>query len=138
MDSCTDFYISVCRSIDCKSYLWQQITRLLFHTSILQTYFEQGSKVCSWRFYLSVVFYSISISRYGDIEAEDPSFYKSLEFLLSNPVEHLGTEFNFTLEVDTYIMYSTVNQVVPYIHIFIFASAILKMLKWWHFAIGLV
>lgn len=33
---------------------------------------------------------------------QDPSFYKSLEFLLNNPIEELGTELTFSLEVEEF------------------------------------
>lgn len=33
---------------------------------------------------------------------QDPSFYKSLEFFLNNPIEELGTELTFSLEVEEF------------------------------------
>jgi E3 ubiquitin-protein ligase HUWE1 len=36
------------------------------------------------------------------MESEDPAFYKSLEFLLEHPIEELGTELNFSLEVEEF------------------------------------
>lgn len=40
--------------------------------------------------------------RYPDIESEDPDFYRSLEFLLTNPIEELGTELTFSVEVEEF------------------------------------
>lgn len=37
--------------------------------------------------------------RYHDLESEDPSFYQSLCFVLENPVEDLGYDLTFSLEV---------------------------------------
>ena len=33
---------------------------------------------------------------------QDPSYYKSLEFLLNNPVETFGTELTFSVEVEEF------------------------------------
>jgi hypothetical protein len=38
------------------------------------------------------------------MESEDPGFYKSLEFLLNNPIEDLGTELSFSLEVRSFFV----------------------------------
>jgi len=40
--------------------------------------------------------------RYQDIESEDPSYFKSLEFLLQNPIEDLGSELTFSVEVEEF------------------------------------
>uniref|UniRef100_A0A915ELL0 HECT-type E3 ubiquitin transferase n=1 Tax=Ditylenchus dipsaci TaxID=166011 RepID=A0A915ELL0_9BILA len=42
------------------------------------------------------------LGEYQDIESEDPSYFKSLEFLLNNPIEDLGTELTFSVEVDEF------------------------------------
>lgn len=40
--------------------------------------------------------------RYQDIESEDPDYFKSLQFLLENPVEALGTELTFAVEIEEF------------------------------------
>lgn len=40
--------------------------------------------------------------RYQDIESEDPSYFKSLEFLLGNPIEELGADLTFSVEVEEF------------------------------------
>lgn len=40
--------------------------------------------------------------RYQDIESEDPSYFSSLEFLLNNPIEEMGTELTFSVEVEEF------------------------------------
>lgn len=37
--------------------------------------------------------------RYQDLESEDPAFYKSLEFLLNNPINDLGLDITFSTDV---------------------------------------
>uniref|UniRef100_A0A915D6C7 HECT-type E3 ubiquitin transferase n=1 Tax=Ditylenchus dipsaci TaxID=166011 RepID=A0A915D6C7_9BILA len=37
---------------------------------------------------------------YQDMESEDPSYFKSLELLLNNPIEDLGTKLTFSVEME--------------------------------------
>ncbi|CAD5226865.1 unnamed protein product [Bursaphelenchus xylophilus] len=40
--------------------------------------------------------------RYQDIESEDPEYYKNLKFLLDNPLEMVGVDLHFNLEVEEF------------------------------------
>ncbi|VDM14874.1 unnamed protein product [Wuchereria bancrofti] len=68
------------------------IAKAIYENKLLECYFTRA-------FYKHIL--SVPV-RAQDLESEDPSFYKSLEFLLNNPIEDLGTELTFTLEVEEF------------------------------------
>uniref|UniRef100_A0A0R3R759 HECT-type E3 ubiquitin transferase n=1 Tax=Brugia timori TaxID=42155 RepID=A0A0R3R759_9BILA len=68
------------------------IAKAIYENKLLECYFTRA-------FYKHIL--SVPV-RAQDLESEDPSFYKSLEFLLNNPIEDLGTELTFSLEVEEF------------------------------------
>lgn len=68
------------------------IAKAMYENKLLECYFTRA-------FYKHIL--SVPV-RAQDLESEDPSFYKSLEFLLNNPIEELGTELTFSLEVEEF------------------------------------
>ncbi|VDN03027.1 unnamed protein product [Thelazia callipaeda] len=68
------------------------IAKAVYENKLLECYFTRA-------FYKHIL--SVPV-RAQDLESEDPSFYKSLEFLLNNPIEDLGTELTFSLEVEEF------------------------------------
>uniref|UniRef100_A0A915PL16 HECT-type E3 ubiquitin transferase n=1 Tax=Setaria digitata TaxID=48799 RepID=A0A915PL16_9BILA len=68
------------------------IAKAIYENKLLECYFTRA-------FYKHIL--SVRV-RAQDLESEDPSFYKSLEFLLNNPIEELGTELTFSLEVEEF------------------------------------
>uniref|UniRef100_F1KPI8 HECT-type E3 ubiquitin transferase n=2 Tax=Ascaris suum TaxID=6253 RepID=F1KPI8_ASCSU len=68
------------------------IAKAIYENKLLDCYFTRA-------FYKHIL--SVPV-RAQDLESEDPSFYKSLEFLLNNPIEDLGTELTFSVEVEEF------------------------------------
>jgi len=68
------------------------IAKAIYDNKLLDCYFTRA-------FYKHILGKSV---RYIDMESEDPSFYKSLVFLLEHLVEELGYDLTFSVEVEEF------------------------------------
>lgn len=78
--------------LDYFKFVGRIIAKAIYDNKLLDCYFTRA-------FYKHILNLPV---RYQDIESEDPGFYKSLEFLLKNPVEDLGYEITFSTEVEEF------------------------------------
>jgi len=78
--------------LDYFKFVGRVIAKAIYDNKQLDCYFTRA-------FYKHILNVAV---RYQDIEAEDPSYFKSLEFLLNNPIEDLGTELTFSVEVEEF------------------------------------
>uniref|UniRef100_A0A0N5AR03 HECT-type E3 ubiquitin transferase n=1 Tax=Syphacia muris TaxID=451379 RepID=A0A0N5AR03_9BILA len=78
--------------LDYFKFVGRIIAKAVYENKLLDCYFTRA-------FYKHIL--SVPV-RTQDIESEDPSYYKSLEFLLNNPVETFGTELTFSVEVEEF------------------------------------
>ena len=70
-------------------FVGRLIAKAIYDNKLLDCYFTRA-------FYKHILNVPV---RYQDIESEDPAFFKSLEFLLNNPINDLGLDLTFSLEV---------------------------------------
>ncbi|KAK0398448.1 hypothetical protein QR680_002591 [Steinernema hermaphroditum] len=77
--------------LDYFKFVGKIIAKAIYENKLLDCYFTRA-------FYKHILNLPV---RYQDIESEDPSYYKSLEFLLTNPVEHVA-DLTFSVDVDEF------------------------------------
>ncbi|TMS38017.1 hypothetical protein L596_004833 [Steinernema carpocapsae] len=77
--------------LDYFKFVGKIIAKAIYENKLLDCYFTRA-------FYKHILNLPV---RYQDIESEDPSYYKSLEYLLTNPVEHVA-ELTFSVDVDEF------------------------------------
>lgn len=65
------------------------IAKAVYDNKLLDCYFTRA-------FYKHILGKSV---KYTDLESEDPDYYQSLVYLMENPVDQLGYELTFSLEV---------------------------------------
>ncbi|KIH57738.1 sodium pump decarboxylase, gamma subunit [Ancylostoma duodenale] len=75
-----------------KLFVGRLIAKAIYDNKLLDCYFTRA-------FYKHILNLPV---RYQDIESEDPAFYNSLEFLLNNPIDDLGLDLSFSLEVEEF------------------------------------
>lgn len=73
-------------------FVGKLIAKAIYDNKLLDCYFTRA-------FYKHILNVPV---RYQDIESEDPAFFKSLEFLLENPINDLGLDLTFSLEVEEF------------------------------------
>ncbi|KAJ1356705.1 hypothetical protein KIN20_014444 [Parelaphostrongylus tenuis] len=78
--------------LDYFKFVGRLIAKAIYDNKLLDCYFTRA-------FYKHILNLPV---RYQDLESEDPAFYKSLEFLLNNPIDDLGLDLNFSLEVEEF------------------------------------
>ncbi|VDO32194.1 unnamed protein product [Haemonchus placei] len=78
--------------LDYFKFVGRLIAKAIYDNKLLDCYFTRA-------FYKHILNLPV---RYQDIESEDPAFYKSLEFLLNNPIDDLGLDLSFSLEVEEF------------------------------------
>ncbi|GMT21745.1 hypothetical protein PFISCL1PPCAC_13042, partial [Pristionchus fissidentatus] len=83
--------------LDYFKFVGRIIAKAIHDNKLLDCYFTRA-------FYKHILNLPV---KYQDLESEDPEFYKSLEFLLNNPVEAMGIDLTFTLEVEEFGVVST-------------------------------
>uniref|UniRef100_A0A158P6V3 HECT-type E3 ubiquitin transferase n=1 Tax=Angiostrongylus cantonensis TaxID=6313 RepID=A0A158P6V3_ANGCA len=72
--------------LDYFKFVGRLIAKAIYDNKLLDCYFTRA-------FYKHILNLPV---RYQDLESEDPAFYKSLEFLLNNPIDDLGLDLNFS------------------------------------------
>jgi E3 ubiquitin-protein ligase HUWE1 len=83
--------------LDYFKFVGRLIAKAIYDNKQLDCYFTRA-------FYKHIL--NIHV-RYQDIESEDPAIFKSLEFLLNNSIEDLGSELSFCVEVEEFGVRST-------------------------------
>ncbi|KAI1715517.1 HECT-domain (ubiquitin-transferase) domain-containing protein [Ditylenchus destructor] len=78
--------------LDYFKFVGRVIAKAIYDNKQLDCYFTRA-------FYKHILNVSV---KYQDIESEDPSYFKSLEFLLNNPIEDLGADLTFSVEVEEF------------------------------------
>ncbi|KHJ99297.1 hypothetical protein OESDEN_00722 [Oesophagostomum dentatum] len=78
--------------LDYFKFVGRLIAKAIYDNKLLDCYFTRA-------FYKHILNLPV---RYQDIESEDPAFYNSLEFLLNNPIDDLGLDLTFSLEVEEF------------------------------------
>ena len=78
--------------LDYFKFIGRVIAKAIFDNKQLDCYFTRA-------FYKHILNVPV---RYQDIESEDPSYFKSLEFLLCNPLELIGSDLTFSVEVEEF------------------------------------
>ncbi|EYC43749.1 hypothetical protein Y032_0481g2245 [Ancylostoma ceylanicum] len=78
--------------LDYFKFVGRLIAKAIYDNKLLDCYFTRA-------FYKHILNLPV---RYQDIESEDPAFYNSLEFLLNNPIDDLGLDLSFSLEVEEF------------------------------------
>lgn len=78
--------------IDYFKFVGRIIAKAVHDNKLLDCYFTRA-------FYKHILNLPV---RYQDLESEDPSFYNSLQFLLENPINELGMDLTFSLEVEEF------------------------------------
>jgi E3 ubiquitin-protein ligase HUWE1 len=78
--------------LDYFKFVGRIIAKAIYDNKQLDCYFTRA-------FYKHILNVAV---RYQDIESEDPSYFKSLEFLLHNPVEEIGADLSFSVEVEEF------------------------------------
>jgi len=68
------------------------VAKAIFDNKLLKCYFTRA-------IYKHILGKPIKPS---DLESEDPDYYKNLKFLLDNPVEYLGYDQNFTVDLEQF------------------------------------
>jgi len=84
-------YVNV-EHLDYFKFVGRLIAKAIYDNKLVNCYFTRA-------FYKHILNKPV---RYQDIESEDPSFYQSLSYMLENPVDSLGMELRFSLEVQEF------------------------------------
>ncbi|KAK0398439.1 hypothetical protein QR680_002591 [Steinernema hermaphroditum] len=79
------------KHLDYFKFVGKIIAKAIYENKLLDCYFTRA-------FYKHIL--SLPV-RYQDIDSENPSYYKSLEFLLTNPVEHVA-DLTFSVDIDEF------------------------------------
>ncbi|GMR46827.1 hypothetical protein PMAYCL1PPCAC_17022 [Pristionchus mayeri] len=83
--------------LDYFKFVGRIIAKAIHDNKLLDCYFTRA-------FYKHILNLPV---KYQDLESEDPEFYKSFDYLLNNPVETMGIDLTFTLEVEEFGVVST-------------------------------
>lgn len=78
--------------LDYFKFVGRLIAKSVFEHKYLDCYFTRA-------FYKHILNLPV---RYQDLESEDPAFFKSLDFLLQNPIDDLGLDLTFSTEVEEF------------------------------------
>uniref|UniRef100_A0A1I7TFV2 HECT-type E3 ubiquitin transferase n=3 Tax=Caenorhabditis tropicalis TaxID=1561998 RepID=A0A1I7TFV2_9PELO len=78
--------------LDYFKFVGRLIAKSVFEHKYLDCYFTRA-------FYKHILNLPV---RYQDLESEDPAFFKSLEFLLQNPIDDLSLDLTFSTEVEEF------------------------------------
>lgn len=78
--------------LDYFKFVGRLIAKSVFEHKYLDCYFTRA-------FYKHILNLPV---RYQDLESEDPAFFKSLDFLLQNPIDNLELDLTFSTEVEEF------------------------------------
>ncbi|CDH93242.1 HECT-type E3 ubiquitin transferase [Caenorhabditis elegans] len=78
--------------LDYFKFVGRLIAKSVFEHKYLDCYFTRA-------FYKHILNLPV---RYQDLESEDPAFFKSLDFLLQNPIDDLALDLTFSTEVEEF------------------------------------
>ncbi|CAJ0931067.1 unnamed protein product, partial [Mesorhabditis belari] len=78
--------------LDYFKFVGRIIGKAIYDNKLLDCYFTRA-------FYKHILNLPV---RHQDLESEDPSFYNSLRFILENPINELGLDLIFSLEVEEF------------------------------------
>lgn len=87
-------YINI-EHLDYFKFVGRLIAKAIYDNKLLDCFFTRA-------FYKHILGKQV---KYNDLESEDPSFYQSLVFLLENPVDVIGNDITFSLEVTEFGKY---------------------------------